>query len=271
MRVLSEHPLRQALVRAANDRGIEARDPDQFEQLAGLGVHAETEHSELLLGRTSLLAEHGVIVPPDLDARAAALARPGRSVIPLAVDRQLAALFVLEDSLRPEASKTVERLHELGLQTALITGDRRETAQRIAASVGIDEVHAETLPAEKVEIVRRLQRDGRRVVFVGDGLNDGPALATADVGVAMGIAGTDVALEVAEVALLSDDLSKLPHLVSLSQDAIRAIRQNLIFSLGVLAIAVALTIPAILHPVTGALLHELSSIPVIANSARLIG
>jgi Zn2+/Cd2+-exporting ATPase len=164
----------------------------------------------------------------------------------------------------------VARLRRLGLRTLLVTGDRRETAERVAASVGIDEVHADTLPQQKVEIVRRLQAEGCRVAFVGDGVNDGPALATADVGVAMGLAGTDVALETADVALLSDDLRKLPQLATLAQDAIRAIRQNLVFSLGVLAVAVALTIPGILHPVTGALLHELSSIPVIMNSARLI-
>jgi Cd2+/Zn2+-exporting ATPase len=183
----------------------------------------------------------------------------------------VAGLFVLEDTLRDDAAETVARLHRLGLRTLLVSGDRRETAERVAATVGIEEVHAETLPEEKVEIVRRLQAEGRRVAFVGDGVNDGPALATAEVGVAMGLAGTDVALETADVALLSDDLERLPHLASLSQDAIKAIRQNLAFSLGVLAIAVALTIPGILHPVTGALLHELSSIPVIMNSARLIG
>jgi Cd2+/Zn2+-exporting ATPase len=267
---LSEHPLGQALVRAADERGLELVDPDEFEQLAGLGVRARTNGSELLLGRTSLLAEGGVEVPAEIEAKAATLAAPGRSVVPLALNRQLAGLFVLEDAVRDEAAETVARLHRLGLRTLLVSGDRRETAERVAASVGIEEVHAETLPQEKVEIVRRLQAEGRRVAFVGDGVNDGPALATAEVGVAMGLAGTDVALETADVALLSDDLEKLPHLASLSQDAIKAIRQNLAFSLGVLAIAVALTIPAILHPVTGALLHELSSIPVIMNSARLI-
>ena len=153
----------------------------------------------------------------------------------------------------------------------LVTGDNATTAERIAADLGISEVHAEVLPEQKVEIVKQLQAEGRTVAFVGDGVNDGPALATANVGIAMGVAGTDVAIETAEIALLSDDLTKLPHLLGLSRQAMRAIKQNLIFSLSVLAIAVGLAIPGILLPVTGALLHELSSIPVIANSARLIG
>ncbi|HEV2458391.1 MAG TPA: HAD-IC family P-type ATPase, partial [Ktedonobacterales bacterium] len=158
-----------------------------------------------------------------------------------------------------------------GVRTVLVTGDNAATADRIAAQLGIGEVHAEVLPQQKGTLVKQLQADGHRVAFVGDGVNDGPALATADVGVAMGLAGTDVAIETAEIALLSDDLTKLPHLLGLSRQAMRAIRQNLVFSLGVLALAVGLAIPGILSPVTGALLHELSSIPVIANSARLIG
>jgi Cd2+/Zn2+-exporting ATPase len=163
------------------------------------------------------------------------------------------------------------RLNALGIRTVLVTGDNWATAEVVAAQLGISEVHAETLPEQKVEIVRRLKAERRLVAFVGDGVNDGPALATADVGVAMGLAGTDVAIETADIALLADDLSKLPHLLELSRKAIQAIKQNLVFSLAVLGAAVALTIPGILNPVTGALLHELSSIPVIANSARLIG
>ena len=169
------------------------------------------------------------------------------------------------------ASSVITRLKKLGIRTVLVTGDNTMTAERIAGELGISEVHADVLPAQKVEIVKQLQAQGFNVAFVGDGVNDGPALATANVGVAMGLGGTDVAIETAEITLLSDDLTKLPHLLSLSRQAMRAIKQNLIFSLSVLAIAVGLAIPGILLPVTGALLHELSSIPVIANSARLIG
>jgi Cd2+/Zn2+-exporting ATPase len=165
----------------------------------------------------------------------------------------------------------IAALAQEGVRTVLVTGDNRATAQRLAADLGITEVHADVLPQRKVEIVRELQAQGRTVAFVGDGVNDGPALAGADVGIAMGLAGTDVAIETAGIALLADDLSKLPHLLRLSRRALRAIRQNLVFSLGVLAVAVGLTVPGILTPVTGALLHELSSIPVIGNSARLIG
>jgi Zn2+/Cd2+-exporting ATPase len=126
------------------------------------------------------------------------------------------------------------------------------------------------MPQEKVGIIKRFQASGQKVAFVGEGVNDGPALAVADVGIAMGLTGTDVAIETAEIGLLSDDLSNLPHLIVLSRKAIKTIKYNLIFSLGVLIIAIILTIPGILTPITGALLHELSSIPVIINSVRLI-
>ena len=267
----SEHPLGQSIVRAAEERGFSLSDPDHFEALPGLGVRAHTDGYELVLGRLPLLAEQGLVISDDVTRQITRLATDGRTVIPVAVDAQLAGLFVLEDAVRPEARATVAKLNGLGLRTVLITGDTRAIAERIATDLGIREVHAEVLPQQKVEIVQRLQSEGRHVAFVGDGVNDGPALATADVGVAMGLGGTDVAIQTAEIALLSDDLTKLPHLLDLSRQAIRAIHQNLAFSLGVLAVAVGLAIPGILKPVSGALLHELSSIPVIANSARLIG
>jgi Zn2+/Cd2+-exporting ATPase len=267
----SEHPLGQSLVRAAQERGLLVADPEDFETLPGLGVRTRTDGREIVLGRGHLLAERGVPVSPDLRTQLTTLATAGRTAIPVAVNAEVAGLLVLEDALRPEAGATVACLHHLGLRTVLVSGDNPTTAERIAAELGIGEVHAEVLPQQKVEIVKRLQAAGHRVAFVGDGVNDGPALATADVGVAMGRGGTDVAIETAEIALLSDDLTRLPHLLDLARRAIRAIKQNLVFSLGVLTVAVGLAIPGILTPVTGALLHELSSIPVIMNSARLIG
>ena len=268
---LSEHPLGRALVQAALAREVAVPDPEEFTALPGLGVRACIDDGEVVIGRPRLLSEQGIPVEEDVAVRARNLAAVGRTVILVAHDGQVVGMLVLEDTLRPEASQVITRLKKLGIRTVLVTGDNSVTAQRIAGELGIGEVHAEVLPAQKVDIVKQLQAEGQSVAFVGDGVNDGPALATANVGVAMGLGGTDVAIETAEIALLSDDLTKLPHLLSLSRQAMRAITQNLIFSLSVLAIAVGLAIPGILLPVTGALLHELSSIPVIANSARLIG
>jgi Cd2+/Zn2+-exporting ATPase len=268
---LSEHPLGRAVAQAAIAREIVVPDPEEFTALPGLGVRARIEGGEVIIGRPRLLSEQGITIDPNVQTRARNLAAMGRTVILVAHNGLIVGILVLEDTLRPESSQVITRLKKLGIRTVLVTGDNTATAERIAGALGISEVHAEVLPAQKVEIVKQLQAQGWSIAFVGDGVNDGPALATANVGVAMGLGGTDVAIETAEIALLSDDLTKLPHLLSLSRQAMRAIKQNLIFSLGVLAIAVGLAIPGILAPVTGALLHEMSSIPVIANSARLIG
>ena len=266
----SEHPLAQAILDAARAHDIPVEDPECFDALPGLGVRAQASGRSVLLGRPELLVEQGILVSDRLRAQTEQLAALGATVIAIALGDDPAGLFVLRDALRPDAKAVIARLNELETRTVLITGDNQGTAQRIAAELGITEVHAEVLPAGKAEIVRELQRQGRRVAFVGDGINDGPALAVADVGVAMGRGGTDLAIETADISLLADELARLPHLLGLSRAALKAIRQNLIFSLGVLAIAVGLTIPGLLTPISGALLHELSSIPVIANSARLI-
>ena len=179
-------------------------------------------------------------------------------------------MLIFEDEIRSESKKSIESLNKLGLKIVMVTGDSKTVAEKVAKTLDIKELYAEVMPQEKVKIVKRLHSEGHKVIFVGDGVNDGPALVTADVGIAMGLTGTDVAIETAEVGLLSDDLLKIPYLINISKKAIKTIWQNLAFSLSVLSIAVILTIPGILTPVTGALLHELSSIPVIMNSARLI-
>jgi len=268
---LSEHPLGHAVLQAAIARDIAVADPEEFTVLPGLGVRARIQDTDIVIGRPRLLSEQGISVTEEASVLATKLAAVGRTVILVAANREVVGMLALEDMVRPEASQVIAHLKKRGIRTVLVTGDNIVTAERMAEELGIVEVHAEVLPAQKAEIVKYLQTQGHHVAFVGDGVNDGPALATATVGVAMGLGGTDVAIETAEITLLSDDLARLPHLLSLSRQAIRAIKQNLIFSLGVLTLAVGLALVGILSPVTGALLHELSSIPVIANSARLIG
>lgn len=174
----SEHPLARAVVRAAEAEGVQVADPEKFEALPGLGVQATAGGRQLLLGRLQLLSEQGVVIGSELLARTAELATAGRTVIGVASEgegrrTEMAGLLVLEDTLRPEARGVVQRLNKLGVRTVLITGDNQSTAERVAAEVGISEVYAEVLPAQKVEIVKRLQAEGRNVAFVGDGVNDG--------------------------------------------------------------------------------------------------
>ncbi len=266
----SEHPLGRAIVRHAQTEGFQLPDPESFTVLPGLGVSAIVGGREVFVGRLSAIEERGITFPSAVDDANTGQAAMGRNVIALAIDRKMAGIFSFEDELRAGSGETVLRLDEMGVRTILLTGDNRPTAERVAGQLGIREIYAEVLPQDKVSIVKRLQAEGRNVAFVGDGVNDGPALAVANVGVAMGITGTDVAIETAEVGLLSDDLTRLPHLLLISRKAIGTIKQNVLFSLAVLAIAITLTVPGILSPVSGALLHELSSIPVIINSARLI-
>ena len=266
----SEHPLGKALVSSAVKQRMSLTDPESFEALPGLGVRARVAGEDLFLGRPSSLEQENILVSPEILDKVASMEDSGCSVILLAIGGRTEGLFLFEDELRRESKNLIQELDELGMNIVIITGDNHAATQRVAERIGVNQIFSEKMPQEKVEIVKRLQSKGHKVAFVGEGVNDGPALAQADVGIAMGIAGTDVAIETADVGLLSDDLSKMPHLIMVSRKAIKTIKHNLIFSLGVLAVAVALTVPGILTPITGALLHELSSIPVIVNSMRLI-
>ena len=266
----SEHPLGKALVSAAVSQKIFPPDPESFEALPGLGIRARVEEEDLFMGRPCSLEEEGIFISTEIQEKISSLETAGCSVILLAVGGRMEGLFVFEDELRPESKNLIQKLDEMGLNAVIVTGDNHAATQRVAEKIGIKQIFSEKMPQEKVDIVKALQSRGHKVAFVGEGVNDGPALAQADVGIAMGIAGTDVAIETADIGLLSDDLSKMPHLIMVSRKAIKTIKHNLIFSLGVLAVAVALTVPGILTPITGALLHELSSIPVIVNSMRLI-
>jgi Cd2+/Zn2+-exporting ATPase len=266
----SEHPLGKALVFAAGIQDISLPDPENFKATPGLGIYAHVEGEDVFLGRPSSLEKGKISVSHGVLEKIRSLEASGCSVILLAISGLAEGLFVFEDELRPKSRDLIEKLDQLGLGVVIVTGDNQSAAKRVAESIGVTKLFSEKMPQEKVEIVKELQSQGHKVAFVGEGVNDGPALAQADVGIAMGLAGTDVAIATADIGLLSDDLSKMPHLIMVSRKAIKTIKQNLVFSLGVLTIAVVLTVPGILTPITGALLHELSSIPVIINSMRLI-
>jgi len=269
----SEHPLARAIVSAAREHGPipTARD---FRAMSGRGVEASLDGARVAVGGPGLLRERSLDVPGELARETGPWESRGASVLYVVRDGTVLGAFALEDRVRPEAREAVERLHELGIGVALITGDARQVADAVAADLGIDEVFAEVLPEDKERHVRELQERGHRVAMVGDGVNDAPALARADVGIAIG-AGTDVAIESAGVILASDDPRGVVGVVTLSRASYRKMVQNLVWAAGynILAIPLAAGVLApwgiTLPPAVGALLMSLSTI-VVALNAQLL-
>ncbi len=271
----SEHPLGMAVVSYAEalgafDRTLVER-VESLTALPGRGVRAKLADSTVLVGNELLLEEHGLSIPQDLRAIAAELRERARTAVYAAVDGRVMAVLGIADVVRPMAAEIVQQLRELGVRRLImLTGDNERAARAIAREVGLEEWRAELLPEDKVAVVRELQAAGLRVAVLGDGVNDAPALAAADVGVAMGAAGTDVALETADVVLMSDDLTKLPYAVQLSRAARRIIVQNLVIALSVIVVLVS---SILLHGVPLPLAvvgHEGSTIVVVLNGLRLL-
>jgi Cu+-exporting ATPase len=270
----SEHPLAAAIVRAAEERGLAVPEPQGFDARTGRGVVGRVEGRALALGNAALLEEIGA-APGPLAERAVALREAGRTVLFAAVDGRPAGLVAVADPVKAGAAEAIRSLQREGVRVVMLTGDHRSTAQAVARELGIDEVEAEVLPAEKAEVVRRLQAAGRVVAMAGDGVNDAPALAQAEVGIAMGT-GTDVALESAGVTLVQGDLRGIVRARRLSRATLRNIRQNLFFAFAYNALGVPVA-AGVLYPFVGALLSpmlaaaamSLSSVSVIANALRL--
>ena len=271
--VQSEHPLARAIVAAARDRGPIA-DATNFRAMSGRGVEAFVNGTRVAVGGPTLLRERSLRVPDDLHRETEPWRDRGASILYLVTDNAVAGAFALEDRVRPEARAAVKRLHELGISVAMITGDARAVAEAVAGELDIDEVFAEVLPEDKERHVRELQESGHRVAMVGDGVNDAPALARADVGIAIG-AGTDVAIESAGVILASDDPRGVVGVIELSRSSYRKMLQNLGWAVGynVLAIPLAAGVLApwgvTLPPAVGALLMSVSTI-VVALNAQLL-
>jgi Cd2+/Zn2+-exporting ATPase/Cu+-exporting ATPase len=266
----SEHPLAAGILRAAEGRGLELSEPKEFEVYPGEGVLASVDGARALCGTERLMARGRVDVPGAVRARIQALAAEGKSVVLAAMDGRLHGLIALADTLRPEVPAALDALRALGIRRMLLlTGDRRQVAAAVAQQLGID-FEAEVLPQEKIRVVERLQRSGHVVAMVGDGINDAPALAQADVGIAMGAAGTDAAIEAAHVALMQDDWCVVPEAIQIGRRAFRTIKQNLWFTAAYNLVGMLLAATGWLPPIAAAAAQSLPDVIVMLNSSRLL-
>jgi Cu2+-exporting ATPase len=225
----SEHPLAKAIVSGANRRGANPLHGSNFEAMPGSGARASVNGQSVSVGGPHILSELKVVVPPELEKTATAWASAGQTVLYVIVDGRVIGGLAVEDEIRPESAEAVKELHDLGLRVAMITGDSQAVADSVAKRIGIDEVAAQVLPADKASAVARFQAGGKKVAMVGDGVNDAPALATADVGIAIG-AGTDVAVESAGIVLVRSDPRDVVGAIELSRAAYRKMVQNLVWA-----------------------------------------
>ena len=270
----SEHPLARAMVAAAAERGVEPRTATDFKALPGRGSRARVDGREVYVGGPRLLAELGARPPEPLQATTHPWASEGMTVLHVIVDGEVVGALALEDEIRPQAKEAVDQLHEMGLKVAMVTGDAQSVADSVARRLGIDEVAAQVLPADKAEAIRRFQQGGRRVAMVGDGVNDAPALAAADVGIAIG-AGTDVAVESAGIVLVRSDPRDVVAAIHLSRASYRKMLQNLFWATAYNVVAIPLAAGVLapwgfVLPMAAAAVAMSASTIIVATNAQLL-
>ena len=265
----SEHPLGKAIVACAKVKEISLSETSSFKMAAGRGVFAVTDSRSLLCGSEKFLSENEVSLDDSVRSTLEQLRAQGKASVLIAEDRKCIGVIALSDVLRPEAKNMVSRLSDMHTRTVLLTGDHRKAADYFARQAGIKEVRAELLPEEKVQSIERLQAENHKVCMIGDGVNDAPALKTADVSVAMGSMGSDIAIDAAEIALMSDDLSKIPYLKRLSNATVQTIKASITLSMCINFAAIVLSLMEVLTPTTGALVHNAGSCFVVLIAALL--
>lgn len=265
----SEHPLGKAIVNDAINKKMNIIASSAFKMTTGKGIEAVVADKKMLCGNEKFLREHGIEIDKSVSDTIMKLQTEGKACILVAEDEVCIGIIALSDVLRNEAGAVVQKLSKLGTKTVLLTGDNECTAQYFAAKVGINELYAELLPDKKVERIQELRSGGRKVCMIGDGVNDAPALKTADVGVAMADMGSDIAVDAADIALMSDDISKLPYLKRLSNATVKTIKLSITLSMFINFLAIILSVTGILNPTTGALVHNAGSCLVVLIAALL--
>jgi heavy metal translocating P-type ATPase len=267
---MSEHPLGKAIVTSYRNTGEKCGEVQEFQMLPGEGVFAQVQQYEVGAGNEKMMQSHHIIIQDKVRTETKKYLAKGSTVIYTAIGGKLTGYVVLTDTVREESSDTVNRLKELGVTPVLLTGDNSGAAENLGRSIGITEIHANCLPENKLMYIKEYQQLGDSVCMIGDGINDAPALKTANVGIAMGGVGSDIAVDAADIVLVDDDVKELPHLFALSKKMMTTIKINLSFSMGLNFVAIILAITGILNPVVGALVHNAGSVLVITNSALLL-
>ena len=278
---LSEHPLGKAIVKGCRQKLGSGSDSassslftdvsvENFQMIPGRGISATVNHQPVLAGNLPLLSEQNVIIPADFEQRTALYLHESATIIYVAYNGKAAGFLALADTLRPESQKMIDAIRDQNIDPVLLTGDHENAAQTIARRLHIQEVCSDCLPEDKLKEIDQYQKRNLAVCMIGDGINDAPALKKANVGIAMGEVGSDIAVDAADIALIDDQIEKLPHLLALSRRMMRTIRLNLTFSMTLNFVAIVLAITGILNPIVGALVHNAGSVLVIINSAFLL-
>ena len=265
----SKHPIATAIVDKAGGLGIKPEEHSAFNYTPGKGVQVDGNGRKILVGNSILLSEGGIEISSEASSAAAQRAAEGKTAVYVAHDKKVCGLIAVSDRIRHESKTAIAELRGMGIKTVMLTGDNKVAAQIVAREVGIDDVYADLLPQDKVAIIKRLVAEGHRVAMVGDGINDAPALAYANVGIGMGT-GTDVTIEEADIVLMTNDLEKISYIVKASKKAYRTIMQNFYGTLTVDGIGVALAFLGFLNPLIAAGIHVASEFMFISNSVRLI-
>ena len=265
----SEHPLGKAIVEHGKKQNVEFLEMEDFKMIPGKGIAAKIENNEIYCGNSRFLQEQRIILDENIESILENLRKQGKVSILVGKNRECIGIIALSETIRPTAKEMVVKLKNMGTRVVLLTGDHKQTADYFAEEVGIENVYSELLPAEKVTYIKKLEEDGNKVCMIGDGVNDAPALKTADVGVSMASMGTDIAVEASDIALMGDNIEKIPYLKKLSTATIKTIKFNITASMVINLAAIILSVMGLLNPITGALVHNVGSVLVVLNAALL--